>query len=204
MIRKTVFLLLVLTGIIPFACCPEQPSGPYKAELNQITLIKGDYMRVPSTGYIGSPYILPDETYQGDSLLIQLDFYYLLAHQPVSVSLHASAIALSCDDYPGYTSLQDKITSVEVYSDQPFHEIPAGEALSEKVSVYNFRNQQIISLAQAITNMNTLQFYEGVEMGLGSLVLPGKPAEPAIRTFTVRIAYESGKEQTVTSIPVRW
>jgi hypothetical protein len=203
MIRKTVFLLLVLTGIIPFACCPEQPTGPYKVDLNQITLLKGDYMRIPSTGYIGSPYLLPDETYQGDSLLLQMDFYYLLAYQPVSVSLHASVMALSCEG-PSYTFLQDKISSVEVFSDQPFHEIPAGEPLTVKVSVYNYHSQQITTLSQAITNMNTLHFSGGMNMGLGSLVLPGKPTEPAARTFTVRIAYESGIEQTVTSVPVRW
>jgi hypothetical protein len=204
MIRKTVFLLLILTGLIPIACCPEQPTGPYKAELSQITLLKSDYIRTPSTGYTGSPYILPDETYEGDSLLLQMGFYYLLAHQPTSVSLHAPAMALSCNDYPGYTSLQDKIASVEIYSDQPFHEIPAGATLSGKVSVYNFRDKQIISLAQAITNMNTLHFYEGMEMGLGNLLLPGKPAVSALRTFTVRIAYESGRDDVVTSTSIRW
>lgn len=195
--------MLILTGIIPFACCPEQPTGPYKVELSTISLFKSNYMRTSSL-LNDSSIIRPDETYQEDTLLLGLSFYYLLAHQPVSVSLHASAIATSCDEYPGYTHLKDKIASVEVYSDQPFNEIPTGEPLTDKVSVYNYRSQQIISLSQAITNMNTLQFYGGMDMMLESLVLSGKPAELAIRTFTVRIAHESGLEQTATSVPVRW
>jgi hypothetical protein len=206
MIRKTVFLLLVLTGIIPFACCPEQPTGPYKLELSSLGVLKSSYIR-PGTVYSDSHYIKPDETYTGDTLLLGLGLSYLMAHQPMSVSLHASAMALSCDDYPGYTFLQDNISSVDVFSDQPFHEVPAGEPLTEKVSVYNnrsYRQERFITLQQAITNMNTLHFIEGMEMGLGSLVLPRKPAELATRTFTVRIAYESGLVQTVTSIPVRW
>jgi hypothetical protein len=203
MTRKTVFLLLLFTGLIPFACCPEQPSGPYKAELANVIPYKSDYMR-PSANQTDSPTVRPDEVYQGDTLLLNLSFYSLLAQHTTSFSLHAPAMALSCDNYPDFTYLQDKIMSVEVISDQPFHEIPAGESLVGKVSVYNSHHRQIISLPQAILNMNTLNFYEGMEMGLGSLVLPGKPAETAIRIFTVRIAYESGREDMATSVPMRW
>lgn len=203
MFRKTAFLLLILTGIIPFACCPELPTGPYKIELSHLSPIKSDYMRSSSLSS-ASFFLKSDEMYQGDTLLLGLGLLYLLAHQPVAVSLYALAIATSCDDYPGYTHLQDKITSLEVYSDQPFHEKPAGEPLTDKVSVYNGRSKQFLSLPQAITNTNTLPFYQGMDTGLESLVLPGRPAELAVRTFTVRIAYKSGREQTLTSIPVRW
>ena len=203
MIRKTVFLLLVLTGILPFACCPEQPTGPYKVELREVYPLKSSYMGQTTTE--APPHFLkPDENYQGDTLLLNLSFYSLLAqYQPV-VSLYASTLALSCDDYPNFTQLQDKITSVDLYSDQPFQGIPAGEPLTEKMSVYRYDDSKIISLAQAITNINTLNFYEGMERGLGTLVLAGKPNQLAVRTFTVHIAYESGIEETVTSIPVRW
>lgn len=203
MTRKTVFFLLFFTGLIPFACCPERQTGPYKSELAHVTPYKSDYMR-PSANQTDSPAVRPDEAYQGDTLLLNLSFYSLLAHQTTTFSLHAPAMALSCDNYPDFTYLQDKIMSVEVYSDQPFHEIIAGEPLTDKVSVYNYRDRQIISLPQAIVNMNTLNFYEGMEMGLGTLVLPGKPAETAVRTFTVRIAYQSGREDRITSTPVRW
>lgn len=203
MLRKTAFLLLILTGIIPFACCPERQTGPYKSELAHVSPYKSDFMR-PSANQFESFAIRPDETYRGDTLLLNLSFYSLLAHQTTTFSLHAPAMALSCDNYPDFTYLQDKIMSVEVYSDQPFHEIPAGESLAGKVLVYNYRDRQIISLPQAIVNMNTLNFYEGMEMGLGSLVLPGKPGVFASRTFTVRIAYESGRVDAVTSTHVQW
>jgi hypothetical protein len=196
-------LLLILTGIIPFACCPESPKGPYKVELAQVVPFKSNYMG-PASLQGDSYFLRSDETYQGDTLLLGLGFYSLLAHQPVAVSLHASALALSCDIYPNFTHLQDKINSVELYSDQPYQGVPAGEPLTNQVSVYHYRDKLITSLAQAITNINTRNFYDGMDMGLGSLVLVGKPDEFAIRTFTVRVAYESGLEQTVTSIPVRW
>lgn len=202
MIRKTVFLLLILTGIIPFACCPENPSGPYQLKLYHITPHKSGYMH---KGMQPNPsYLISNEVYLGNTLLLELAFTALQAKRRSAFTPYSASYAWSCDNEPNFTSLKDKVEEVEVYSDKTFNAIAAGKPLTEKALVYHYLGNQILTLKQAISNINTLNYYDDMQMGLGTLVLPEKPASPDERTFTVRIRYESGREESMTTYPITW
>lgn len=203
MIRKTVFLLLILTGIIPFACCPESPEGPYKLQLFEVTLLNSDFLQIRKRTVPN--YVIPaNDTYTGDTLLIGPNFIHGYAAQKSGFSLHASALALSCDDYPRFTYLQDKISSVEVFSNSDFEGVEAGELLNGKLLVYSYSRDEFMSLQQVITNLNTLNFNDNTDPSLGALMLTEKPLDNQPVSFTVRIRYESGIEESATSYPVSW
>ena len=204
MIKKVALLLLVLTGIIPTACvCPEDPSGPYLLHLNQVFPVSETYITKPLVA--GQVYrIAPNETYTEDTLLLELYFDYQFAQNNSDFALYASALALSCPFYPNYEQLNDKIIDITIISDMPFNGVNPGEPLNAKVVLYDENNDALLPLSQAISIINSINGNEFMNRGLGTLVITEKPAGTYEHTFSVKITYESGKEETAESSPVTW
>ena len=203
MIRKVALLLLVLTGIVPIACCPEDPSGPYLLHLNQVIPVSETYIARPLVA--GKVYrIAPNETYTEDTLLLELYFDYQFAQNTPDFALHAPALALSCPQYPNYEQLNDKITDITVISNVTFDDVPPGEPLNSKVVAFDEEFNAPLPLGQAIARINSISGNEFMMSGLSILAITEKPAVAQERTFTITVAYESGKEDVMESFPITW
>lgn len=202
--KKAIFLLLVLTGIIPTACvCPEDPSGPYLLHLNQVFPVSETYITKPLVA--GIVYrIAPNEAYTEDTLLLELSFDYQFAQNNSDFSLYASALALSCPQYPNYEQLKDKITDITVTSNTAFNGVPPGEPLNSKVVAFEEDFDAPLPLGQAIVRINSISGNEFMMSELGIFALTEKPAVAQERTFTITVAYESGKEDVMESFPITW
>jgi hypothetical protein len=196
--KKAIFLLLVITGIVPLACCPENPSGAYLLNFGSVQLLKESYIvkyRESHEDYRLSP----DDSYLQDTLVLSLGFDYSFAQNNTSLALHASALALSCPFYPHYEQLNDKITNITVISNMTFNEVKPGEPLDAKVVLYDRDNDALLPLRQAITIINSINGNEFMK-----LVITEKPAGAYEHTFSVKVTYESGKQETAESFPLIW
>lgn len=204
MIRKVALLLLVLTGIIPTACiCPENPSGPYLLHLTEVMPVSEDYTARPLMA--DKTYIIaPNDTYTEDTLLQGLNFAYEYAQHNTSFKLHASALALSCPDHPSYEQLNDKITDITIISNVAFDDIPAGEPLNSKVVAFNEDFNSALSLGQATERINSITGNEFMNSELSLLAITEKPAVAQERTFTITVAYKSGKADVMVTHPITW
>lgn len=203
MVRKVVLLLLVLTGIVPIACCPENPSGPYLLHLNQVIPVSETYLARPLVA--GKIYrIAPNETYTEDTLLLELYFDYQFARNNTNFTLHPSAMALSCDDYPMYEQLKDKISTITVTSNVALQDIPPGEPLNSKAVAFDKDFESAFPLGQATERINSISGNEFMMSGLSILAITEKPAVAQERIFTITVAYESGKTDVMVTHPITW
>ncbi|WP_347158237.1 hypothetical protein [Pontibacter chitinilyticus] len=203
MLKKTILLLLVLTGIIPIACCPENPSGPYLLKLEHIGLAQENFIR-PSMGPHDDYLIAPNSTYAEDTLLILMDFNFLLAVHRPAFSLQPTALATSCDFSPHLTQLNDKIKDITITSDHPFNEVAAGQPLNRKVVAFRDRSAPALPLTQVIALINSLSGNEFLNSRLSTFALVEKPTGSYKHIFSITITYESGKQETADSIPITW
>lgn len=201
--KKAIFLLLILTGIVPIACCPENPSGPYLLNLRHVSLLSESYMAKNMTSN-SEYYLLPEKTYTEDTLVLSLFFDYLLAKNSINFAFQPTAIALSCDFYPNYEQLNDKIKDIIVTSDSQFNEVEAGEPLNSKVIAFNEDFKSPLSLAEAVSLINSINGNEFESRGLNTLAITQKPTGTQEHAFKVTINYESGKQEVAESFRVNW
>lgn len=195
--KKVILLLLVLTGVIPIACCPDPVEGPYNLVLEQVMPLSTDFL---------SP---EDNTYTGDTLILDMQFNYSLARHSNSFSFQPAALALSCGDDLVLKELKDKVESIIVTSNKPFQGVPAGEPLNRFITAFDKSEGKLfakpITLNQLISRINSInghQFMNSREFS--TLAVASKPADVQERTFTVNITYESNKADTVETSPITW
>ncbi len=202
--KKTIFLLLILTGILPIACCPESPSGPYLINLYSVVPLEDEFLTNKSNPD-GDYFIPQNSTYLGDTLILSLGVYLPLAQNTFDFSLQSAAYALSCDEYLNLQQLNDKIIDISVTCNKEFNGIKAGEILNKMVIAFNEDFNSPVPLEQAISITNDINGNEYLQrQGLRTLAITEKPTSSFERTFTVKIDYESGKQEVVESSPIIW
>ncbi|GHA72734.1 hypothetical protein [Pontibacter akesuensis] len=205
--KKVILLLLVLTGVIPIACCPDPVEGPYNFNLYQLTLLKESFLQ---RSYPGATENLLQEgdAYAEDTLILSMNFEYLLAQHSASFSLQPAALALSCGDDLVLKELKDKVESITVTSNKPFRGVPAGQPLNSFINAFERSDDKFnkpITLNQLISRINSINGHEFMGSNeLSTLAISGKPADAQERTFTVHITYKSNKEDTVETYPITW
>ncbi|MHA6248893.1 hypothetical protein ACXYMU_13200 [Pontibacter sp. CAU 1760] len=200
--KKAILLLLLLTGLIPLACCPENPSGPYLLQLRHASLRHEGFLSRNSVH--ADTFLAPEEVYTEDTLVLSLSFDYLLAQQQTAFSLQPTALALSCDEYPDLKALHDKITAITITSNAPYNGVAAGEPLDAAGIAFFGPDESLIPLAQAISDINGISGNDFFTTSSQSLVLSNKPQEEAERTFKVTVQYASGKKETAETTRLTW
>ncbi|MGV3588036.1 MAG: hypothetical protein ACO1OF_13605 [Adhaeribacter sp.] len=190
-------LILILVGIIPLACCPNE-EVPYELELSKVHLQRS----MISINY--GDFLIENEIYKEDTLRIYLDLYSKPLSQAIpAFSLAPSAMATSCPEQY-FKNLNDKIKKIEISSDTIFNNIAAGSNINSKVRFYNPFSQSFAGVDELIQIFNTKDGIDAFSSGVHYLHIVEKPISRQRHKFKITIDYASGKQQVAETPRIYW
>lgn len=130
------------------------------------------------------------DTITGDSLLL---FMNVEATIGASFSFDFSNTLLAIDCYPN-TELRDGINKMEVFSNNDYNDIPAGESLEPIIRIFSGESfDDVVRFSDELINENLWDF-----------LLTERPAFGSSHQFTVRLNFDSGRVLERQSRSIIW
>lgn len=174
--KKTIFLLSIFIG--GFGClCPDDITF-WSLDDFDISLAEMDFD------------VIETDTITGDSLLLLMDVDATIGAS-FSFNLSNTLLAIHC---ARNMELRDGINKMEVFSDNDYNDIPAGEPLESIILVFS---------GQSIDE--TVRFADGLIFeDQWDFLLTERPALGSRHQFTVRLSFDSGRILERQSRSIVW
>ena len=187
------FLLLVLLGVLPVACCREATRD--YMYLKEMTLELADA--------VGSPLPSGARTSAAElraTLRFRIDY---VAQGPAGSPFIGTAYALQCPA-EGMSGLKSDVTEVVLTSTGLFNGRAAGQSLNSFVRCHTANSPIDFPLSQLADSLNTKtrQAYR-INLPIVLRISP-KPSDNARQQFHVRVRVAGGQELTQTTPDIIW